>query len=66
MRRWPGVRRVARGAVGGLPLLLAGCFAGYAYPTLSSTPAVRVEAPAEEVRAFRVEQTEKVRQDRLP
>jgi hypothetical protein len=52
---WP--LRVVRAAVCLVPLLSAGCFVpiGYAYPTVSVTPAVDVGKQAEDVQIFRVE-----------
>jgi hypothetical protein len=53
----PRPLRILRMAIGLVPLLAAGCFVpiGYAYPTVSVTPAVDVGKQADEVRVFRID-----------
>src|SRR5262249_53251354 len=62
MSRIAVARRACPGAGALLAPLLAGCIpfvpVYYAYPTVAHVPAVAVEAPAAEVRAFRVAVTD--------
>ncbi len=57
MRRCPPIARIALRAGGWLGLLMAaGCMPlGYAYPTVSYVAPFRVQAPRDEVHAFRVD-----------
>jgi hypothetical protein len=52
-------RSILFGALGLICPLFAGCWTGYAYPTMSFVPTVTLESPVDEIHAFRIDLTDK-------